>query len=358
MNIIYWRDKEEHATALLRYYAPAAYLKAAGHEVIMTDILDDGLVEKADMVVTGQFLTGDNHITVRALKKLGNKVILDADDLYWEGHVNHAKKDIENYKEIAKIVDGITVVSPYLGKMYEKIGVKPEKIHHIPNFALVSDWERWWEKKREIREANKELTLGFMGMVNHLPDLLLFLPVLKEVKKRFPSLNIEVMGLPNDLKAFILYNTGKMKDDYLDDCSECYKQLMDMGVKKIPIAKKYEEFIPKMCSLGWDIGIATLKNSRVDKSKSYLKWMDYSMAGVAAVYRGISPFTDVVNHGVNGFLANSENEWIESLTTLIENPNIRQRLVDTARMEIKSDHNIAKNWQLYDKTYSSIVENA
>ena len=48
----------------------------------------------------------------------------------------------------------------------------------------------------------------------------------------------------------------------------------------------------------------------------------------------------IVDHGVNGFLARSKEEWFEALTTLRENPELRRKLGEAGRKKVEKEYSL------------------
>jgi glycosyltransferase involved in cell wall biosynthesis len=48
--------------------------------------------------------------------------------------------------------------------------------------------------------------------------------------------------------------------------------------------------------------------------------------GVATVMSNVGVNSDIIEHGKNGFLAQTEQEWINYLSILIENSDLRHKI--------------------------------
>lgn len=71
------------------------------------------------------------------------------------------------------------------------------------------------------------------------------------------------------------------------------------------------------------IGMVPLPVNEWNKRKFYMKTAQYMALGIPPVATPLGSNPEVIEHGVTGFLANSEEEWIECLQRLIENHELR-----------------------------------
>jgi glycosyltransferase involved in cell wall biosynthesis len=365
MKICYCRDMVLHATTVLRYVLPAHFLEEHGAKVSMAgkaEFSREGKIltpeiKEADIIVMGQVVYPDDVNIAKLLKKNGKKIAYDCDDLYFDNKVkNFNEETLEACREILHLADLVTVCSPYLGKMCEKYGkIKADKIKYIPNFTVTADWDYWWKATK--RADSKKIKIGMMGASNHAEDWLDMLPILQRIKKKYGNkVSIEIMGMPKDPVGFVLHKNNKdLSQELLNAIVLSYNGYKELGAKFIKVANGLEEFYPAMCRLGWDIGLAPLQNTRTDKSKSYLKYLDYGMAHIAGIYQGISPFTDVIDER-NGLYARTKEDWFEKICLLVESEPLRQAIVGNALKDIKENHNIQKTgWKEWHEAYSSIL---
>ena len=75
-----------------------------------------------------------------------------------------------------------------------------------------------------------------------------------------------------------------------------------------------------------DIGIMPLPNSKYAKAKGGYKLFLYMAAGIPIVASPIGINTEIIDHGENGFLAETCDEWVESLSKLITNMTLRNKM--------------------------------
>ncbi len=77
----------------------------------------------------------------------------------------------------------------------------------------------------------------------------------------------------------------------------------------IPGLVNYAEFAAYFSQQDCDIFIAPLIDNQFNRCKSAIKYLEYSALGVPGVYSRLSPYSSVVKHGENGFLASTLEEW-------------------------------------------------
>ena len=80
-----------------------------------------------------------------------------------------------------------------------------------------------------------------------------------------------------------------------------------------------------------DVNLAVLKPCLVSDCKSEIKWLEAAMLGIPSVVSRTATYDDVIDDGVNGFLAATEAEWFSALETLITDSGTRLRIGAAAR---------------------------
>lgn len=80
-----------------------------------------------------------------------------------------------------------------------------------------------------------------------------------------------------------------------------------------------------------DIGVYPLMMEDWAGGKSGLKAIQYMMLGLPCVATNTGTTPLIIEDGVNGLLVRSEDEWVEALASLIDNPELRRGLGEEAR---------------------------
>ena len=93
----------------------------------------------------------------------------------------------------------------------------------------------------------------------------------------------------------------------------------------------------------FDIGVAPVNNDNWALGKCGCKVIQYMGVGIPAVASPVGINGKVINDGVNGFLADSDEEWIEKLSQLIENETLRERFGFMGRKTVEERYSVKIN---------------
>ncbi len=89
-----------------------------------------------------------------------------------------------------------------------------------------------------------------------------------------------------------------------------------------------------------DIGIMPLTDTPWARGKCGYKLIQYMACGIPVIASPVGVNTEIVEHGVNGFLASSDYEWAEALQTLLRDPSLRARMGEAGRRKIERDYSL------------------
>ncbi|KEO74606.1 glycosyltransferase family 4 protein [Anditalea andensis] len=95
----------------------------------------------------------------------------------------------------------------------------------------------------------------------------------------------------------------------------------------------------------FDVGIMPLPDSDWEQGKCAYKLIQYMACGLPIVASPVGMNTDVVRHGINGFLAASEEDWIFYLSMLIRDHDLCIKMGVQGRKLVESSFNLNKNWE-------------
>lgn len=91
---------------------------------------------------------------------------------------------------------------------------------------------------------------------------------------------------------------------------------------------------------GMDIGIMPLDDSPWARGKCGYKLIQYMACGLPVIASPVGVNSEIVEHGVNGFLVQTEEEWTNALKTLLTNPELRKRMGTAGRKKVEQEYSL------------------
>lgn len=85
----------------------------------------------------------------------------------------------------------------------------------------------------------------------------------------------------------------------------------------------------------FDIGIKPMPDDPWARGKCPMKEIQYMSMGIPTVCSAVGASRDIIRHGENGFLAETREEWLESLESLIDDPALGRRLGAAGRQTVE-----------------------
>ncbi|WP_417808816.1 glycosyltransferase family 4 protein [Thioclava sp.] len=89
-----------------------------------------------------------------------------------------------------------------------------------------------------------------------------------------------------------------------------------------------------------DIGLMPLTDTPWARGKCGYKLIQYMACGLPVIASPVGVNSEIVEHGVNGFLATSEAEWREALITLLADPDLRARMGAKGRRKVEEQYSL------------------
>jgi glycosyltransferase involved in cell wall biosynthesis len=92
-----------------------------------------------------------------------------------------------------------------------------------------------------------------------------------------------------------------------------------------------------------DIGIMPLPDDDWSKGKCGFKILQYMALEIPSVASPVGVNATIIQNGVNGYLAQSENEWVEKLEELISDAALRRKMGTEGRVTVEKRFSVASN---------------
>jgi len=158
---------------------------------------------------------------------------------------------------------------------------------------------------RQTHRNGSKVVIGWVGSSSTAKYLTLVEDALRTVCDRFSNVVLRVIG-------------GKFYAE---------------GVRTELVDWKFDREVQQFHEL--DIGIMPLPLEEWSKGKSGCKLRQYMAAGVPGVGTAIGYNIELVEHGRTGFLATTQDEWVDCLSNLIERPDLRNTIAEAARRDVE-----------------------
>lgn len=91
-----------------------------------------------------------------------------------------------------------------------------------------------------------------------------------------------------------------------------------------------------------DIGIMPVPEEPWARGKCGYKLIQYMACGLPVIASPVGVNTEIVHHGVNGFLASTAQEWRDAITQLVEDPALRHRMGQAGRARVDGQYSIQR----------------
>ncbi len=93
----------------------------------------------------------------------------------------------------------------------------------------------------------------------------------------------------------------------------------------------------------FDIGVMPLVDNEWTRGKCGFKLLQYMGVGVPAVCSPVGVNCEMVQDGVNGYLAATDEEWVAKLSRLIEDANLRREIGRRGRATVEEQYSVKVN---------------
>jgi glycosyltransferase involved in cell wall biosynthesis len=244
----------------------------------------------------------------RLLKKSGAIFVYDFDDAIfhnYDQHPNALVRLLFRYKimKLLSMVDLVVAGNLYLSSYAKKVN------QNVSILPTVIDIERYPVKNYEFI-GNKEFTIGWIGSQSTAVYLK---PVLK-ILDRFCS----------EYKAtVVLIGSGDIP-----------------GIGRNFRIHEWSENTEIEMLLGLDVGIMPLPDTFWARGKCGFKLIQYMACGLPVIASPVGVNSEIVENHINGFLAETDQQWYDSLIALYKNINLRKRMGEAGRSKVSSKYSL------------------
>lgn len=156
---------------------------------------------------------------------------------------------------------------------------------------------------------------------------------------------------------FILGALERLKEKYGDKV--CFKVIGDetfrhqkLNIRGLPWRKDSE--IQNLSE--FDIGIMPLPDDEWTKGKCGLKGLQYMALGIPTIMSPVGVNADIIQDGVNGYLADKEDEWVEKASLLVDSPELRKSIGLKGRKTVEKHYSVEANKARYLEIFDNLIK--
>jgi glycosyltransferase involved in cell wall biosynthesis len=232
------------------------------------------------------------------------------------------------------------VTNDFLGKniqtMLKDMCKKEVPYFVLPNSNNAEEWAKYKSKKPKGKTV-----IGWHGSITHNSDLEMVLPVIERIMKEDDSVYLELMGGVTSEYAIKTFKEWDLK--------------LFNRVKLFSGTQAWDKFPYTLMKQKWTIGIAPLIDDQFNRSKSNIKWLEYTMKHIPTVASNVEPYRSITD-GVTGLLCDTPDDWYNKLTTLIKDTKLKDKLAKNAYKEVLKKWQYTTRAKDYKKAIDSVLK--
>lgn len=228
------------------------------------------------------------------IRFLSRKIIFDFDDaIYladkWNKSFFDKRKFTKRFERVLKLSDHVVVANHNLREVASRFS---KRVTVLPTSV---DTDKLVPKTG--RYSDGKILIGWIGSpwaVRYLEPLV---DIFRAISKKYKFLKFSLIGIS------IAPDWG-----------------IDISAKEWSLESELEDLN------SFNIGIMPLGEDEWSAGKSGYKLVQYMSVGIPCVASPVGINKEIVEEGVNGFLAKTPEEWLEKLSILIENEALRKSM--------------------------------
>lgn len=236
----------------------------------------------------------------------GCRFVVDYDDALFHQYDNHSNRWIRRLlggkiATVMRLARTVVAGNSYLADYARRAGAS--RVTVIPT---VIDLQRY--PVPALTKRTGSITIVWIGSPSTSKYLLEIVPALAEVCKS-GQVKVRLIGSGN-----------------ID--------LPGVPVEHVPWCEDTE--VEAMQSS--DIGIMPLPDELWERGKCGFKLIQYMACGLPVVASPVGVNADIIEPGVNGFLASTHQEWVAAFQTLVSDSLLRERMGQAGRAKVEQNY--------------------
>lgn len=242
-------------------------------------------------------------------KVLRKKFIYDFDDAIWLPNYSqsnakfHRLKAYGKVKQIIRWADQVTVGNAFLQSYALQFN---PNVREIPTTIDLHNVHN-----QQTAHQSDFVRIGWTGSHTTMEYLPILVPVLKKLEKKHPIKFRVISNHPPDVNLDCLEYVQWNKETEIEDLAAIH------------------------------IGVMPLENSVWAQGKCGFKGLQYMALHIPSVLSNVGVNATIIEHGKNGFLCETPEDWKRVLEELVENVSLRESIGKAGYATVKTRYSVA-----------------
>ncbi len=162
--------------------------------------------------------------------------------------------------------------------------------------------------------------IGYMGTGGHAADLAAIAPAIAALMDSRPDLTLELFG-GLEPPAGLAAHSGR--------------------IRAIPKTATYDDYLARLVTLGWWVGLAPLEDNPFNRCKADTKWVEYTRGGIPVVASDLPVYAFACADGAGRRVPPDAAAWVRAVAALLDDPARGRAQVAAARARLAEHYDAA-----------------
>ncbi len=255
------------------------------------------------------------------------KVIFDYDDSIWVQQVSAGNrmlgflKNADKTRDIIKVSDMVFAGNQYLADFAAQYN---PVVRIVPTTIDTDEYQRL---PRPADQPLDQVCIGWSGSFTTIEHFETALPALRIIQQQYgPRVTFRVVG------------DGSYRNE-------------ELGITGLPWRKDTE--VADLSAM--DIGIMPLPDTEWAKGKCGLKGLQYMAVETPTIMSPVGVNTEIIQHGENGLLASTTEEWVAALRLLIDDGAARGLMGRAGRKTVVEQFSVLSERDHYLQLFDEVL---
>ena len=261
----------------------------------------------------------------KLFKITGAKLVFDFDDAIWLNDVSDGNQNLHWLKrpsktaDIARIADLVIAGNEYLAAYAKKYS------KNVIVFPTTIDFN--YHNYIKSAKNDSRICIGWTGSSTTIKHFENAIPYLINLKKEYGNKVYFklIVDIEYNVPELNLQSTIWSAENEIEDLVEI------------------------------DIGIMPLPNDDWSEGKCGFKGLQYMSLGIPTIMSPVGVNKDIINHGENGYLANSSDDWYKYISNLINSKELRIKIGQAGKNSVYEKYSTQNKHKEYVANFLNLI---